>query len=446
MTPEITEGNLLKGLLTVSFPIILSNLLQSVVEVVDLFFVGRLGPDSIAGVAMSMMFILTIMTVIIGVVTATTAFISHAWGAKEFDKPGVLLIQALLIGAGFAILFALFGLFGSDHILMLLGATPAVAELGGQFLRVILLGNFSMVALWILCSAYQSCGDSRTPMMVMVGTNILNIILNPLLIFGYSAIPGFGITGSALATILGRTCGLFFLFSLIYAGKGPFILPSKIRLDPVLIRKMFVIAIPNSVQNGMRSLSFLGMTVIVAAYGAAAMAAYGIVIRMELISLMPGFAIATATAVIVGQNLGARRPERAVTGVYYSLVFYGMLMITIAAIYVLFTAEIICFFDPSGTSTQIGIGYFHTVAPFYIMTAIAIILSFAMNGAGATRISMYATAISLIGVQIPLAIFIPSWLGNGLYGVWYAEIIGLTLQATILAVLFHRKSWLTTRL
>lgn len=446
MKSEITEGNLLKGLLTVSLPIILSNLLQSVVEVVDLFFVGRLGPDAIAGVAMSMMFILTIMTIIIGVVTATTAFISHAWGAKEYDKPGVLLIQSLLIGAGFAIVFALFGLFGSDHILMLLGATPEVAVQGGNFLQVILLGNFSMVGLWILCSAYQSCGDARTPMIVMLGANILNIILNPILIFGNGIIPGFGVMGSALATILGRSCGFLYLFSQLYSGKGPFALPHKITIDPDLMKRMFIIALPNSVQNGMRSLSFLGMTIIVASYGAAAMAAYGIVIRMELIALMPGFAIATATAVIVGQNLGARIPERAVKGVHYSLFFYGVLMAAIVAIYMIFPGEIIGFFDPSGTSTLIGTGYFHTVAPFYLMTSISIILAFAMNGAGATRIPMYATAVSLIGIQIPLALLIPGWLGNGLFGVWYAEIIGLTLQAAILAVFFQKKSWLTTRL
>lgn len=446
MTSDITEGNLLKGLLTVSFPIILSNILQSVVEVVDLFFIGRLGPDAIAGVSMSMMFILVIMTIIIGVVTATTAFISHAWGAREYDKPGIYLISALLIGAGFAVIFALLGLVGSDHILLLLGATPEVAIQGGAFLQAILLGNFSMVGLWILCSAYQSCGNARTPMMVMLGANIINIILNPLLIFGYGPVPGFGIIGSALATIIGRSCGFLYLFTAIYTGRGPFRLPARIVIDTLLIRKLFIIAIPNSLQNGMRSISLLILTAIVAAYGAAAISAYGIVIRMELISLMPGFAIATATAVIVGQNLGARQPERAVTGVYYSLLLYGVVMAIMATFYALFPAEIIGFFDPSGTSTAIGTGYFHTVAPFYLMTAISIILSFAMNGAGATRIPMYATAISLIGVQIPLAMFLPAWLDTGIVGVWYAIIIGLTLQAGVLAFLFHRKTWLTTRL
>ena len=446
MTRFITEGNLLKGLLTISFPIIVSNVLQSVVEVIDLFFVGRLGPDAIAGVAMSMMFILTIMTIIIGVVTATTAFISHAWGAKEFDAPGNLLIHALLIGAGFAVVFAILGLFGSDQILLLLGANPEVARLGGAFLKVILLGNFSMVGLWILCSAYQSCGDAKTPMLVMVGANIINIIFNPLLIFGYGIVPACGIIGSALATILGRTCGFLYLSSVIYSGKGPFRLPHTISIDTGLIRRLFIIAIPNSIQNGMKSLALLALTAIVATFGSAAIAAYGIVIRMELIAMMPGFAIATATAVIVGQNLGARKPDRAVTGVYYSLVFYGVLMMLIAGCYAVFSTQIIGFFDPSGTSTQVGTGYFHTVAPFYLMTAISTILAFAMNGAGATRIPMYATAFALILVQIPLAIMLPGLLENGITGVWDAVIIGLTLQAVLLSILFAKKTWLVARL
>ena len=443
---NITEGDLVKGLLTISLPIIASNLLQSVVEVVDLFFVGRLGPDAIAGVSMSMMFILAIMTVIIGVVTATTAFISHAWGAREYDAPGSLLLHALLIGAGFAVVFAIIGIFGSDKILMVLGATPEVADVGGRFLQIILLGNFSMVGMWILSSAYQSCGNSKTPMLVTFGANILNIILNPILIFGFGFIPAFGVAGSALATVFGRSCGFFYLGYLIFAGKAPFSLPNSFSIDYTLLRKLFVIAIPNSVQNGMRSLSFLCLTAIVAGFGAAALSAYGIVIRMELIALMPGFAIATATAVIVGQNIGARKQDRAVRGVHLSLIFYGLIMILIAGLYMVFPSVIIGFFDPSGTSTQIGTGYFHIIGPFYIMTAISIILSFAMNGAGATRLPMYASAIALIGVQIPLAYFLPIWFSCGIIGVWYAVIIGLTLQAAILGIFFTRKTWIRARL
>ncbi|HWQ67368.1 MAG TPA: MATE family efflux transporter [Methanospirillum sp.] len=446
MRTEITDGNLLKGLITVSSPIIVSNILQSVVEVVDLFFVGKLGPDAIAGVAMSMMFILAIMTIIIGVVTATTAFISHAWGAKEYDSVGTLLIHALLIGAGFAVVFAAIGLFGAEHILLLLGATGPVAEVGGQFLRVILLGNYTMVALWILSSAYQSCGNSKTPMQVMIGTNIINIILNPLLIFGYGIIPAFGVTGSALATIFGRTCGLAVLLSLIFAGKGPFRFPEVIRFDYSLAKRLFVVAIPNAIQNGVRSFSFLALTAIVAVFGAAALSAYGIVIRMELIALMPGFAIATGTAVVVGQNLGAKKPERAILGVHYSLLFYGVIMALLSALYFIGAAGIIEFFDPSGTSTLIGTGYFRMVAPFYILTAISIILSFAMNGAGATRIPMYATSIALIGIQIPLALFLPTYLGNGITGVWYAVIIGNFVQAALLFMFFIRKTWLVSKI
>jgi putative MATE family efflux protein len=446
MKSDITEGNLLKGLFTISLPIIASNLLQSVAEVIDLFFVGRLGPDAIAGVALSMMFILAIMTIVIGVVTATTAFISHAWGSKEYDSAGTLLIHAMIVGGIFAVLFAIIGLIGSEHILLLLGATPHVAQLGGIFLQALLLGNFSMVGLWILCSAYQSCGDARTPMLVMLGSNVINIFLNPVLIFGYGIIPGLGIVGSALATIISRTCGFVFLIGLILSHRGPIKLPASFQFDYGLMKRLFVVAIPNSLQNGMRSISFLALTAIVALYGEAALAAYGIVIRMELIAMMPGFAIATATAVIVGQNLGAKNPDRAISGVYYSLAFYCAVMIIIAAIYALFPSSIISFFDPSGTSISTGIGYFQTVAPFYIMTAISIIISFAMNGAGATRIPMYATGIALILVQIPLAVVLPGMLDNGIYGVWYAVIIGLTLQAAILFVAFSKRTWLTVRL
>ncbi|MDD1655065.1 MAG: MATE family efflux transporter, partial [Methanomicrobiales archaeon] len=218
-------------------------------------------------------------------------------------------------------------------------------------------------------------------------------------------------------------------------------LPEDLSFDLSLVRRLFTVAVPSALQNGMRAFASLALMVIVTAYGAAAVSAFGIAFRVEYILLMPGFAFATATAVLVGQNLGARRPERAEQGVRISLLIYGSLMAACSVACILFAPAIIRFFDPSGASIPAGASYFATVAPFYVLMAASVVLAFAMNGAGATRIPMLATFIALVLVQIPLALWLPAWTGAGLSGVWYAIAIAIITQCAALAVFYRRGHW-----
>ncbi|NYT02624.1 MAG: MATE family efflux transporter [Methanosarcinales archaeon] len=446
MTNEITEGNILRGLLAVSLPIVVGNLLQSVLELVDLYFVGRLGADAIAGVAMSGTIIMVLMTVVIGIVTATTAFISRSYGAREYDRVGLFLVSAMYIGLFFSVLLSLAGLFFAGDILALMGAPEAVKALGSQYLSTLLLGVFTMVELWIVSSSFQSVGDARTPMYLMVLANLINIALDPLFIFGLWIFPEMGVSGAALATVLSRGVGLALALHILCNGTSRFSFPSPPLPDLSIAWRIVRVAIPNSVQSAVRSLSFLAMMAIVAFYGASAISAYGIAGRMELVALMPGFGIATGTAVVVGQNLGARAPERAEKGVKLSLLLYGGLMAALSILYFAFAEQIMEVFDPSGSSTSIGVDYFQTVSPAYVLLAVAIVLSFAMNGAGETKLPMYATVVSMVLVQIPLALILPRWLGLGIQGVWYASVLGITCQFVIFYLLYRRGTWKHTRI
>jgi putative MATE family efflux protein len=439
----LTQGNLLKGLFTISLPIIVSNLLQSVLEIVDMYFVGRLGAEALAGVAMSMTLMLVLATFVIGLVTATTAFIARHYGAEEYDVIGTIIQHALLIGLALSLILAVCGIFFSDDLLRLLGADASVTATGAPYLTILFVGSFTMIELWIVTTSFQSCGNAVTPMIVMVGVNILNIILNPLLIFGMAGFPAFGVAGSALATILSRGIGLVVSIVLLlhYAPRLRF--PKTLSIDFVLIRRILGVAIPNSVQSGLRSGTFLVMMAFVAFYGTSAISGYGIAERLELIALMPGFAIATATAVIVGQNLGAKQPERAEEGVKLSLLLYGAMMLAISLCYYVFAEQLFWFFDPSGMSETTGVSYFHAVAPFYVIMAAGIILSFALNGAGDTKKPMYATLFSMVLIQIPLAWILPHRFGMGITGIWIAVIAGIVVQAVLLGYMFRQGNWKT---
>jgi putative MATE family efflux protein len=302
------------------------------------------------------------------------------------------------------------------------------------------------VILWLLIVSFQSTGDTRTPMYVMVAVIFGNILANPVLIFGLYGFPAFGVAGSALATVLARTGGLAILAGIVLRRKGIMVLPKHPEFDPSLVRRLFGVAVPSALQNGMRSFSSLVLMAIVTAYGAAAVSAFGIAYRVEYILLMPGYAFATGTAVLVGQNLGARHPERAEQGVRISLLIYGGIMAACSVACIFFAPAILGFFDPSGASISAGSSYFATVAPFYVLMAVSLILAFAMNGAGATRIPMVAAFLALVLVQLPLALWLPGWTGTGVSGVWYAIAIAIVVQLLALLVLYRQGHWKEVRL
>jgi putative MATE family efflux protein len=275
----------------------------------------------------------------------------------------------------------------------------------------------------------------------MIGVNLLNIVLNPILIFGYFGLPALGVAGSALATVIARTGGLIAGLLLFFHYHPPQCFIRPWGLDPGLLRKLVAIAVPSPLQSGMRNSIVLMMFAFVAPFGTAAISGYGIADRMEMVALLPGLAIGTATAVIVGQNLGAGLPDRAEEGVRLALALYGAIIAAIATGYFFCAEWLVGLFDPTGASVAAGASYFHWVAPAYIFIAACVIFSMAFNGAGDTRKPMIATFLSMVAVQLPLAYVLPEIGGLGLTGVWIAVDARLVIQAIILAMMFRGGSW-----
>lgn len=205
-----------------------------------MYFIGKLGDIPIAGGAMSISIIVVLTTVIFGTVTATAAFVSRAYGSERFERIPVILAHSLYLVLAFAVVLAVIGAFWSQDLLLLLGADPEVAVVGARFLSPMLMGMSIFVTLMILTTAFQSTGDSRTPMYVMVVVNIVNIILNPTLIAGLNGFPAFGIAGSAYASILSRLAGVMLLLGVMHLvpsrKNGPVRLPERWVFEPRLIR------------------------------------------------------------------------------------------------------------------------------------------------------------------------------------------------------------------
>jgi MATE family, multidrug efflux pump len=244
-----------------------------------------------------------------------------------------------------------------------------------------------------------------------------------------------------MATVITRAVGLGIGVVLLYRLNAQMEFTRQAEPDICLMRRILRVAVPNMVQSGVRSVAYLVMYIIIASYGTLALSAFGIVSRIEMLALMPGFGIATAAAVMVGQNLGAGHPDRSEESVWKALTLYGSFMAVITVLFLTFGAGLTEFFDPSGLSDAYAVSYFYIVSPFYVLIAVAIVLSFALNGAGDTKKPMYATLLSYVLVQVPLALILPDLTGTGIVGVWYAMATGILVQTVALYLMFRSGKW-----
>lgn len=441
---DLTTGPITRSLLAIAAPLIAGNILQGLVEVADLFFVGRISPAAIGGVGLAISVIFVLMTIIIGLAGGTTAFVSRYYGEGRYPYAGRVLIQALILGLILSAVISIAGVLFANEMLGLFGAPTEVVIEGGAYLRVLSLGIVTLVEFWIVSTFFQSIGDTKTPLLIIMFINVLNIILDPVLIFGIGIAPEMGVSGAAAATVITRAAGLGIgVFLLLHRLNAQMEFTRQIETDYGLMRRILRVAVPNMVQSGVRSVSYLVMYIIIASYGTLALSAFGIVSRIEMFALMPGFGLATAAAVMVGQNLGAGDPDRSEQSAWKAMELYGGFMGVITVLFLLFGLELAQFFDPSGLSDAYAVSYFQIVSPFYVLIAIAIVLSFSLNGAGDTKKPMYATLISYFVVQVPLALVVPDLTGTGIAGVWYAMAIGILVQTVALYLMFRSGKWRT---
>ncbi|HNQ33572.1 MAG TPA: MATE family efflux transporter [Methanoculleus sp.] len=432
-----------------ALPIIISNFLASILEVVDMYFIGKLGDVSIAGGAMSISIIIVLTTVIFGTVTATAAFVSRAYGSERYERIPVILSHSLYLALGFSAVLAVIGMFWSQDLLLLLGADPEVAAVGARFLSPMLMGMFVFVTLMILTTVFQSTGDSRTPMFVMIGVNIANIVLNPTLIMGLGGLPAFGIAGSAYASIASRATGVLLLVGVMYLlpskKNGPVRLPKQWTFEPRLLKDIVRVMVPSAVQSGVRSFAFLGMTAIVALYGTSAVAAYGICQRLDMLGLIFVMGLCTGVAVMVGQNLGAGKVERAEKTVRIAMIVNALFMALVGILYLRSADHLLAFFGATEASLANGIQFMHIVPPSYFVIAMAMTMGFAMNGAGMTRPGMYAAIAGQLIVQVGLAAALVA-MEMPLQFIWFAVVCG-TVVVFLCDLFFYRQgAWKTKKL
>ena len=450
----LLSGSLLKALAALSVPMLLSGALQEVQSLIDLFWVGRLGPHAVAAVSMSGIVMFLLSPVAMGLMVGTVALVARRVGAHRPQEAGHAAAQSLLLSAGLGALVSVAGWFLAPQVFPLLGVRttdavqhgvdPAqIVHEGAGFLRIIMAGQWLMFILLACFASLQAAGNARTPMICSLAATVANMILDPLLIYGIGPFPKLGVPGAALATVIAQAIALVAaLHALRGNDQGLELRRESFRPDLETCWRILRIGLPGSGQLLLRSAMSAALMRIVAICGPVAVAGYGIGLRWHMFILMPAFALGNATATLVGQNLGAGQADRARRSAWLASGIDAGIMVLFALLALVAAEPLVRCFTKDPEVVRIGVQYLRVVSPFYPAVAFGIILGRALNGAGDSMAPMVITAISLWGIQFPAAMLLAYAITPSILGIWLAIAAGNLVHALLIIGRFHQGAWL----
>lgn len=444
---HIVEGPAASAIARLAAPMLVGAVLQNIQSLIDLFWVGRLGPSAVAAVAMSGTILMVLFPMLMGLSTGTVALVARAIGARKPDEASEAAGQSIMLAFVLGGLSGVFGWYYADKLFLLLGAGPEVLADGRGYLQISLLGSFTVFVLFIGNAALQGAGDTVSPMVVMAISNVLNIVLDPLFIFGLGPFPAMGVHGAAIATVLAQAAAALVSVFILFTGRSRLHVRLRHGIPQFgLSWRILRIGLPGSGQMVSRSLMSAVMMRIVAASGTAAVAAYGIGMRFHMILLMPAFALGGAAATMVGQNLGAGKPARARHAAWVATALDTAVMIVAAAIIIPLAPALIGVFNNHADVVEIGVRYLRVVSPFYLFAALGIVLGRGLNGAGDSVGPMVITVVTLWGLQVPLAVYFSRLWQPATEGIWWAMVVAFVVQGLLTALWFETGRWMKKKI
>ena len=439
---DYTEIPLRRAILLLSVPMVLEMIMESVFAIVDIFFVSKLGADAVATVGLTESVTTIIYAIGFGFATATTSLISRRIGEKKPEKASLTAVQAIIAGIVVSIIIAIPAALYAKDILRAMGANNIIVTEMSGYATITFGTNTVIMLLFIINSVFRSSGDPATAMKVLWLGNILNIILDPCFIFGWGFFPEMGVQGAAVATTIGRGSAVIWQFIILFTGHKRVALKLRYLLpDFSILGKLFKLALGGIGQNLIATISWVAMVRIVSVFGSAVVAGYTIAIRIVNFVLFPAWGISNASSTLVGQNLGADRPDRAEKAAMKTGIVNAVLMAVITLVVFLWPGPLIRFFikDPAVIST--GIPPLLIISAGFIVYGLGMVMLGAINGAGDTVTPTKIYFIAYWLVEMPLAWLLAVPLGLQQDGVYYSILFSETLLTIIAWMIFRRGKW-----
>ncbi|GAB2780185.1 MATE family efflux transporter [Rhabdobacter roseus] len=437
-----TQGSINRAIFLLSVPMILEMVMESLFAVVDVFFVSKVSTEAVATVGLTESVITLVYSVAIGLSTAATAVVARRVGEGNPEEAGRAIGQVILISLAISLVMALAGTLGAGHVLRLMGADQRVIEEGTTYARILFLSSPVIVLLYSLSGALRGAGAASAAMRSLWIANGLNIVLDPLFIFGLSVFPEMGVTGAAVATTLGRTVGVGYQLYYLFANKKAVTIQwPDFRPAWDVIRNIISIGAGGTGQFLIASASWIFLTRILAEFGSDVVAGYTIAIRVIIFTLLPAWGMANAAATLVGQNLGAQQPDRAETSVWRAALYNMVFLVTLAVLFFTMAETIIAWFSPLPAVVDTGVMALRVLCLGYGFYAYGMVVVQAINGAGDTRTPIYLNLICFWLIEIPVAYLLALVLEWGPVGVFASVPIGESILAILAILVFRRGRW-----
>jgi putative MATE family efflux protein len=437
-----TQGSVLKNLFGLSWPMALTEGFGSLVMTVDLIWVGRLGSAAIASAGVGGMVSMLVMGANVGLIVGVRAIIARFVGARDISSANHAATQALVIAVVFGLVAVLAGVTLAEFVMNLFGLEPHVVSEGVTYVRITLAGALAFSLRIAADNIMQASGDTLTPMKITILTRSIHLLLAPAIILGWWVFPQMGVTGAALINVFTHTFAMVIGLWVLITGRSRLRLNLKnFRIDMNIIRRMVKIGMPASIMNIQRSLGYLVLAWFMAPFGTFAVAGHSLLQRIDILIILPTWAIGSGAGVLVGQNLGAQQVQRAVRSAWLASAAISVVMIAVTAAILLWAESIVGIFSNEPALVDIASTFLRIAAAGYLLMALTVVLQQALSGAGDTMPAMLISMMMIWVVQLPLAYFLPRLTDFGVYGVRWALVIGIFAGAVAYIVYFHIGRW-----
>lgn len=440
---DYTEGPLGRAVLLLAVPMVLEMAMESLFGILDVFWVGRLGADAVATVGVTEALLTLIFAVALGLSLSTTATVARRIGEKDSEGAAVTAVQAVLLGILVAVPTGLAGILWPRELLALMGMAPAAVDAGWTYTAWMVGGNGTILLLFLINAIFRGAGDASVAMRSLWLANGVNIVLDPCLIFGLGPFPEMGITGAAIGTTLGRGVGVAYQFWALGRKGRVAIRRRHLRVDAAVLFRLLRVSMGGIFQFLIATASWLGLVRILTPFGAASLAGYTIAIRIIIVLILPSWGLCNAAATLVGQNLGARKPERAERAVWLTGLYNMAFLSLVGVAFILFAEPLVGFFTTDPLVRARGADCLRIISYGYAAYAWGMVMVQAFNGAGDTVTPTWINLFCYWLFQIPLAWALATGLGLGPAGVYWAITIAETVIAVVAIAFFRRGHWKT---
>lgn len=439
---EFTTGSIRKAIFMLSIPMILEMMMESIFAIVDIAYVSQVSVNAVATIGLTESVITLVYAVAIGLSMAATAVVARRIGEKDIQGARESAVQAILLGILVAVLVGIIGFLYAREILALMGAEQDLIDEGYGYTKWLIGGNITILLLFLINAIFRGAGDASIAMWTLVLSNGLNIILDPIFIFGWGPIPEFGVMGAAIATNIGRGTAVLFQLGILFFGWGRIKLAAKdVVLNLKVMFNLVKVSLGGIAQFLIGTSSWVFLMRIISEFGSEVLAGYTIAIRVMLFTLMPSWGMSNAAATLVGQNLGAKQPDRAETSVWKTGKYNAYFMALVSIIYLFFAKTIVGWFNDNPVVIENGGLCLQIIAAGYIFYAYGMVITQAFNGAGDTGTPTKINLVSFWLFQLPVAYLGAITFNLGAMGVFIAITTAEVLLAIIAIIWFKKGNW-----